>query len=333
VKIATISTHDGHVRAVRDAKGVVDLTTLTPPPATHAAARPAATTPAAAKPAATTPAAPDEPAPPWTVTLARFDLDGWGARFDDRSVSPSTTLTLDPIALHLTNVSTAPGSKLGVDLRLGINKTGKLQVTGSSTLPPVTANVRFELRALEILPLQPYFRDQVSLTVTNGNVSVKGQASIKVGAGPTPQLNVVTDIDVADLATVDRDKQEALLKWKSFHVGGLHVVTPPMAVAIDDVSLTDFDTRLILFPDARFNLQDALAPPGTAPAPPPPPAKSKGAAKKTRSSASRSRAARSPFVIASSIRATPPISPTSRGASRACRRAPAARRTSICAAP
>ena len=103
--------------------------------------------------------------------MARFDLDRWGARFDDRAVTPAATLTVDPIALHLTNVSTAPGAKLGVDLRLGVNKTGRLQVTGTSTLPPVAANLRFDLRALEILPLQPYFRDQVSLTVTGGNVS------------------------------------------------------------------------------------------------------------------------------------------------------------------
>ncbi|HSZ80800.1 MAG TPA: DUF748 domain-containing protein, partial [Polyangia bacterium] len=149
VTIAEIATHDGHVRAARDAKGVIDLSTLVPPsPPAHGGAAAAST-------------APDEPAPPWTLTLARFTLDGWGARFDDHAMTPEATITLDPIALHLTNVSTAPGAKLGVDLRLGINKTGKLQITGASTLPPVTANVRFNLQALEILPLQPYFRDQV----------------------------------------------------------------------------------------------------------------------------------------------------------------------------
>jgi hypothetical protein len=266
VKIAEVSTHSGHLRAARDANGVVDLSTLVPPraTATRTAATPAkAETPAA--PTTSASASPTEAQPPWTVSLARFELDGWGARFDDRAVAPSATLTVDPIALHLTNVSTAPGAKVGMDLRVGINKTGKLQMTGTSTLPPVAANVRFELRALEILPLQPYFHDDVSLTVTGGTVSLKGQATVNVGAGPSPRLNVTTDLDVADLATVDRDKQEALLKWKAFHVGGLHVTTPPTAVAIDDVSFTDFESRLILSPDARFNLQDALAPPGITP--------------------------------------------------------------------
>ena len=211
--------------------------------------------------------------------VTRFDLDGWSARFDDHAVTPDAKLTVNPIALHLTNVSTAPGASMGFALRLGLNKTGTLQMTGASTLPPVAASVHFDLRALDLLPLQPYFHDQVSLAVTSGNVSAKGQATVRVAAGAVPKLDVSTDIDIADLATVDAAKQEALLKWRSFHVGGLHLASPPMAVAIDQVSLTDFASRLILFPDAHFNLQEALAPPGAgnAPATAPAPAK-KGAA-------------------------------------------------------
>ena len=85
-------------------------------------------------------------------------------------MAPTAVVTVDPIALHVTDLSTAPGAKLGVDLRLGINKKGRLQITGTSTLTPVTANLRFDLRALELVPLQPYFQDQVSLTVTDGTV-------------------------------------------------------------------------------------------------------------------------------------------------------------------
>jgi uncharacterized protein involved in outer membrane biogenesis len=253
VSVDEIATHEGHLRTARDAKGVVDLTTLVTPAAPAApAARPG--------PRGSAPAA--EAAPAWTVSVARFDLDRWGVRFEDHAVSPPAILTVDPIALHLTNLSTAPGAKLGLDLRLGINKTGKLQITGASTLPPVAANLRFELRGLDVLPFQPYFRDQVSLIVTSGTLGLRGQAALKLGPSPGPQINLTTDLDVADLALVDREKEEPLLKWKSFHVGALHVGTPPLAVEIGEVSLTDFQSRLVLFPDARFNLQEAFARPG-----------------------------------------------------------------------
>jgi hypothetical protein len=260
VNVAEIVTHDARLRAARDARGVVDLSTLVPPP-------PAAAAPAKSPSAA--PARPEPaPAPSWTVAVSRFDLEKWGVRFDDRAVSPAATLTVDPIALHVTNLSTAPGAKLGVDLRLGVNKTGRIQITGTSTLPPVAANLRFELRALEILPFQPYFADQVNLTVTGGTIGIKGQAAVKVVSGAAqPQMNVTADIDVNDVATADRGKNEPLLGWRSFHVGTLHVATPPMAVSIAEVALTDFHSRVVLTADGGMNLQTAFAKPGAAPSP------------------------------------------------------------------
>jgi hypothetical protein len=264
VSVAEIATHDARLRAARDGKGVVDLATLVPPPP------PAATKPAAR---AEPPAGPDDAAaapPAWTVAVARFDLDRWGARFEDHAVTPAAVLTVDPIALHLTNLSTTPGTKIGVDLRLGVNKTGKVTVTGTATPPPVAANLRFDLRGLEILPFQPYFRDQESLLVTGGTLAVRGQASARIGTGagaPAPTFDVTTDIDLADLATVDRANEEPLVKWRSFHVGGLHVRGSPLAVSIGEVSLADLQARLVMFPDGRFNVEEALAAPGAAPPP------------------------------------------------------------------
>ena len=79
----------------------------------------------------------------------------------------------------------------------------------------MTANLRFDLRALELLPLQPYFQDQVSLTVTDGTVSVKGQAAVKGAPPATPQMNLNADIDVNDLATADR--QRTSRSWAGGH--------------------------------------------------------------------------------------------------------------------
>jgi hypothetical protein len=261
VEVASFATRAGHLRAARDEKGVVDLTTLVPPPPASAAPASAADIPPSAPTARVAPSASASApaAPTWTVRLARVDVDGWGVRFEDHAVTPQAVLSVDPVSVHLTDVSTARGARFGVDLRLGLNKTGRLQVTGTTALDPFAATVRFKLGALEILPLQPYFRDQLNMTVTDGTVSLQGQAAIKTAAGHDPDLDATVDLDVANLATADGDKQEPLLQWKSLHVGGLHLRSPATEVSIHDVALTDFDCRLILFPDAHFNLQDVLA--------------------------------------------------------------------------
>jgi hypothetical protein len=258
--VAEVTTRDGRVRAARDAKGVVDLTTLVAPAPATVASAPA--------PAAR-PAAPTAAEPAWTVALDRFALDRWGARFDDRGVKPATVVTVDPISVHASNVSTARGAKLGFDVKLAVNKKGRLQASGTAVLDPLAADVRFDLSGLEIVPLQPYFRDQVSLLVTGGAVSVKGHAGFKAGVGANvePKLNVGLDLEVADLATVDAARQEPLIDWKSFRVAGLKFTSPPVGLAIDEVALTDFHTRVVMFSEEHMNLADAFAPPGAKPAP------------------------------------------------------------------
>jgi hypothetical protein len=286
VDVEAINMRDTRVRVMRDAEGVIDLSTLVPEPTAAHTGPTAASTRAAAPAESIRPASPAvAPAAerPWIISIARFDVEKWGARFEDRAVSPTAVLTVDPLTLHVTSLSTAPGARPNVDLRLGINKTGRLNVTGTMGLDPQAANLRFDLRALEILPLQPYFRDQVGLTITSGTVSMKGQlvmaAKAKVAArtaakaeSPDPDIDLKSDIEIAELATVDRDKQEALLKWNLFRMGGLRVSNHPnhqMTVAINEIALDDLDTRLVLFPDGRFNLQEALSAPGAAHEPTP----------------------------------------------------------------
>jgi hypothetical protein len=253
VSVAEIETHDTRIRGVRDEKGIVDLTTLLGGAPTAAPAPP--------PPAAKSAPADATAAPGWTVTLTRFDLEKWGVKLEDRAVTPHAVLSVDPIALHVTNLSNAPGAKLGLDLRLGINHTGRLTVVGTSGLQPLVANLRFDLRTLEILPFQPYFANQVNLTVSDGTLSLKGQVAVKKGTGPDPLIDLTTDLDLADLATVDNDKQEPLVGWKLLHLGGVHVSTQPQVIAVDEISLADLRAKLALLPDAGLNLQAALAAP------------------------------------------------------------------------
>jgi hypothetical protein len=269
VTIEQIGTHDGRLRAARDGKGIVDLTTLVPAPAAAAGmpapARTAAPPPAAA-PAATPPA--------WTVSVARFDVERWSARFEDRAVTPAAVWTVNPVTLHVTKLSTAPGTRLGVDLHLGINRTGRFDVTGTAGLDPQVANLRFNLRGLEILPFQPYFSQDVGLTVTSGDVSAKGQVSFvtpkdKGGTKPAPQLDLNGNLAITDLTVLDERRQEPLLSWSALRVDGLRVSNHPLAVGIDQVALDDLDAHVVLAADGQLNVAQALAPPG----PPPPPAR------------------------------------------------------------
>jgi hypothetical protein len=272
VTVAQVQTRDGKVRAARDAGGVVDLTTLVPPP--KPAARPSSPAPATS-------------GPPFSVSLARFELDRWSARFEDAAVTPHVVTEVSPLAIKLGELGTTPGTRSTVDVRLGLNKQGKLAITGTAVLDPLAADLRLDLRTLELLPLQPYFADLVNLTLTDGTVSVKGQAKLAIptapraGPAPAPRFDFQGDVDVASVASLDKKDREPLVGWKLLHVGGLAVSTVPQKVSIREIALNDFLSRVVLLPDASLNLQSvAVSKPEAAPAPaakPAPPAAAPGA--------------------------------------------------------
>src|SRR6185503_13118901 len=82
---------------------------------------------------------------------------------------------------------------------------------------------------------------------------------------PPPKVTFAGDVDIGDFAALDGHKNERLLSWKSFHLGGIDVVSEPLTLGIKQVALSDFQARLIIFPDAHFNLQDiAVSEPASA---------------------------------------------------------------------
>ena len=252
VRVTEVVTRDANARLMRDAKGVLDLTTLVP-----SAPEPAAGAQRASKPP---PAAAAPSAPAWIVEVERVGIES-GRAGSDCVVTPTAVVNVTPITVRATNVSTAPGARMGLDVRLGVNKKGRLQITGSAAIDPFAANLKVDLKTLEILPLQSYFRDQIgNLTVTDGTVSLKAQAAVKTVGGGDPRIGITADIDVADLATVDDAKKDPLIAWKALHVGGLKVSTAPMAIAIGQVALADFESHLVVGPDGRFNLEEAFSP-------------------------------------------------------------------------
>ena len=273
VQVGDIRSSDAVLRVMRNEAGVIDLTTLVPPPpASTAKVASASTTDKKTAPAS----------PEWMVNVANVDFASWAARFEDRAVKPKTTLSVDGLALHASALSTKPGSRANFDLKLTLNQSGKIQLAGSAVAEPLSANVRLDLRSIAILPFQPYFRDQMNMLITDGALSLKGQLKVdappakpankaapkspagKAPSDPAPLVAFKGDVDISDFGALDGHKSERLLAWKSFHVGGIDLNSEPLAVAIREVSLTDFLAKLMIFPDAHFNLEEIVQPAASA---------------------------------------------------------------------
>ena len=62
-----------------------------------------------------------------------------------------------------------------------------------------------------------------------------------------------------DFSSLDKALGEEFLTFSSLHFGGVEAAYHPTSVAIREISLTDFYSRIIVQPDGKINLQGIIA--------------------------------------------------------------------------
>jgi hypothetical protein len=196
---------------------------------------------------------------PWLIALQRAEVDKWKIAFTDLAAKQPVKLVMDELRLTATGLSNRKGSKGQISLQSRVNDTGAIKVAGPVTINPIEAQLNVEVERFGLVPLQPYFTDKVNVLVSSGDLSVKGATRVALAADGAVSAGFNGDITLSDVASVDKAKSEDLLKWRSLFVSGVQYQYAPMTLSIDQVALSDFYARIIVFPDGRFNLQNIAA--------------------------------------------------------------------------
>ncbi|RJG02412.1 DUF748 domain-containing protein [Noviherbaspirillum sedimenti] len=192
----------------------------------------------------------------YVVGVGRIAIENWSARLEDRSQPKPAVTVLAPVGLILTDLSTAPSARSKLALKAGVNRGGQLALDGTLGLLPLHADLKLDLKEVDMLPLQPYITDKVNLLLTRASLSGKGALQLDQTGGGAFKGGFKGDLTLGNLATLDKLSGSDFLRWKSLYFGGVDVRLEPFALAIDQIALSDFFARVIIDPSGRINLQD-----------------------------------------------------------------------------
>lgn len=193
---------------------------------------------------------------PWSITLNRAELKQWKASFTDLALDEPVKIVADALTLQAQDISNRENRRGRLELAARLNETGTLAVQGPLSLNPVAAEMKVELRDFGLVPLQPYFGNRINILVTSADLSVTGNSTLALQPEGPPGVTFDGEILLTRFASLDKAKSEDFLKWESLHVGGIAYNHEPMRLGIKEVALSDFYSRIIIFPDGRLNLQD-----------------------------------------------------------------------------
>ncbi|WP_428827671.1 DUF748 domain-containing protein [Azonexus sp. IMCC34842] len=197
---------------------------------------------------------------PWIGNVAKLTVDDLAFHFEDQATKPAAIQELDGFSLRGENLGNVPGKKGRIRLQGKINKQGSLNVDGSVQLMPLDLALQVETQSIPLLPLQPYFTEQLNIALTRGQVSNKGEAIVQIDKSGL-KASYKGTATLGDLLAVDKLNNADFLRWKSLFLGGIDFRLEPMTINVGEIALTDFYSKLILNQSGRLNLQDIVRKP------------------------------------------------------------------------
>jgi len=261
MKVGLFSTQKGDVSIKRLKDGEMDVLKLIPPP-------PASSEPHGEIKSSEKPKGQEKP---WLILLRKMSVDNYKIKVEDRSTTEPVTLIAQNLKLRGEAISTAKNSKGKLNLSLLLNEKGTVSTAGTIGIDPLVADLKVELKGIEIAPLQSYFTDKVNINVTGGALSTVGNLSLDGTDQKGFKTTYKGEASLTNLSSLDKGNAEDFLKWESLSFSDINVGVAPLSIDIKGVSLTNFYVRVIVNSEGKLNLQEIMkTEEPKAPATPPP---------------------------------------------------------------
>jgi hypothetical protein len=190
----------------------------------------------------------------WRIAAPDIRIEGARVSLQDRGVQPAADLTLQPLSARITGYGSAPGSRITVALRSGVNGEGRLRLSAAATMSPEALKAQLSLRRIDLRALQPYLSEHSALRLTRGSLD----STLALERSADGRLSASGRIDIADLRTVDDALKRDFVKWQGLHIVGLRYVSTPASLRIARIIAVAPYARVIIAPDRKLNISEAL---------------------------------------------------------------------------
>jgi uncharacterized protein involved in outer membrane biogenesis len=241
IHLSKVSIQSPGLEIQRDGRGTLNVQTLLP--------EKGETKPAPKK---------AEDSTPFSLDIDELQLTDGKISFSDLTPSEPITLTVKNLDLRAERISTAKDSKSKLSLSLRLNKRGTISTTGSIGIDPISAELKMNLKGIEIGAFQPYFTDKVKITVTGGAFSTTGNLSLGRAGNQELKISYRGNAALSSFSSIDKTNAEDFLKWESLSFNGFNVGINPFLTDIKGISLTNFYSRVTMNAGGTLNLQEIL---------------------------------------------------------------------------
>ncbi|MDA8092852.1 MAG: DUF748 domain-containing protein [Betaproteobacteria bacterium] len=191
--------------------------------------------------------------PSWNLQLAHLRIDDLQLDAQDRTSGKPVRLDVSNGRLLADNLSLDTSRPVRLTASLDVRQGGHLEASGALTPATLSGKFLLDVRALSLLPFDPYLRQVARLKLHDGQVNSHGTLLV----GPrrkTFPLRYDGGFSVDRLSIKEQDTGNDFLGWQKLSSRTLH-----FSLAPDDLRIGELDARapfvkVVIFADHTLNL-------------------------------------------------------------------------------
>jgi uncharacterized protein involved in outer membrane biogenesis len=194
----------------------------------------------------------------WKFLLRKAALKDYTVSFEDRKLSEPATFLIDHVNLEGENLSVEKDSKSKIALSCRVNEGGTFRVEGDLNITPVFADLKLNLKDIEITPVQQYLPEDIKVKLMGGKLSVTGNLLLNTTKEDNLNASYAGDLVLSDFSSIDTIRGEGLSSWKNLSAKVVDAGNNPPRANIRLIGISDFFTRVAISPEGQINLLQVL---------------------------------------------------------------------------
>jgi flagellar motor protein MotB len=193
-------------------------------------------------------------APPFAYRIEKIVGSDLGIKYTDRTKEDEPAFTLNRMKFSVAGIAGPKQGPIPLTLATGFGAKGQISAAGTLTPQPLKFKGNVELQRIALRDFDPYIPENTNIFIADGNLSTKLALNVeKAASGIKGTFNGA--IGVQSFYCQETILDEDLLKWESLQIGNVNGTLGPFTLAVKDVVLNNFYSRIIVQKDGTLNVQ------------------------------------------------------------------------------
>ena len=215
---------------------------------------PAHASPAQRKAVTRTATSPASRKPAWAFDLKRFALQHANIHIEDQTTTTPMQLDVTDGLIEVANLSQNMARQIPVKAGFKVKQGGKFSAQGKLSPAPFTTSMQLSLADLSLKPFAPYIQQVAMLNLQDGSASIKG----KLQQTTKGNTSFNGGFNVNRWSLVEESSQEPFMRWEKLQGDGLTLSLAPNRLQLNTLTLSNPQTKFIIYPDRSLNMTKVL---------------------------------------------------------------------------